>query len=205
MHARAPRGSTCLPWSLPSITASSRGSPDAGDRVGDTKALGEVASSFKYPLGQPPCCLDGDHYCFRGTGKGRELRPGSGIPEGPTLFTPQGLRWGPGPWEAALNVPLLSPHGRGAGSGGRPSPAPQLVLGPHLRQPGGLKGGREAVSAPPASQLGSKPSPKIKKYFGELKSAQGGDGLEGAGSGRSSKGALVFDKGGPLAPALVLF
>lgn len=87
----------------------------------------------------------------------------------------------------------------------RPSPASQLVLGPHLRQPGGPKVGPEAVSAPPASQLGSKPSPTIKKYFGELKSAQGGDGLEGAGSGRSSKGALVFDKGGPLAPALVLF
>lgn len=70
-----------LPWSLPLITASSRGSPDVGDRVGDTKALGEVASSFKYPLGQPPCCLDGDHYCFRGTGKGQELQPGSGIPK----------------------------------------------------------------------------------------------------------------------------
>lgn len=65
-----------LPWSLPSITASARGSPEVGDRVRDAKALGEVASSFKYPLGQPPCCLDGDHYCFRGTGKGKSCSPG---------------------------------------------------------------------------------------------------------------------------------
>lgn len=39
------------------------------------------------------------------------------------------------------------------------------------------------MSAPPTSQMGSKPSPKIKKYFGELKSAQGGGGLEGAATG----------------------
>lgn len=65
----------------------------------------------------------------------------------------------------------------------RPSPAPKLALGLHLRQPGGPRVGWEAVSAPLASQLGSKPSPKIKKYFGELKSAQGGDGLEGAVAG----------------------
>lgn len=73
--AQAPLEAQALPWSLPLIAASSRGSPDAGDKVGDTKALGEVASSFQDPLGQPPCCLDGDHYCFRGTGKGQELQP----------------------------------------------------------------------------------------------------------------------------------
>lgn len=84
-------------------------------------------------------------------------------------------------------------------------PVPHLVLGPSLiRQPGGPRVGWEAVSAPLASQLGSKPSPKIKKYFGELKSAQGGDGLEGGGGRRSSEDALVSDKGSPLTPALVL-
>lgn len=42
-------------------------------------------------LGQPPCYLDGDHYCFRGTGKKPELQSG---PESrkrrAPLFTPQG-------------------------------------------------------------------------------------------------------------------
>lgn len=52
-----------------------------GDGVKDAKALGEVAASFEYLLGQPPCCLDGDHYCFRRTGKGPELQPASETPE----------------------------------------------------------------------------------------------------------------------------
>lgn len=166
--ARGCPGSTCLPWSLPSITASSRGSPDAGDRVRDTKALGEVASSFEYPLGQPPCCLDGDHYCFRGTGKGRELQPGSGTPKGLTLFTPQGLRRGPGPRKAALNVPLLSPHRRGAGGGVRPSPAPPhplLVLGPHLRQPGGPKGRVGSSLCPSCLPAGVQTQSRDKKIL----------------------------------------
>lgn len=76
------------------------------------------------------------------------------------------------------------------------------LQGPHLRQTGRPKGGVRRILWPLTSQLGSKPSPKIKKYFGELKSAQGRDQLGWAVG--SSKGALVFDKGGPLAPALVL-
>lgn len=119
-------------------------------------------------------------------------------------LTPQELRWA---WalESCPKGSLLPPARRGGeGAGvGEALPWPPLVPGPHLRLPGGLRVW-EAVSAPLVSQLGSKPSPKIKKYFGELKSARGG-GPGGAGSGRSSKGALVFDKGGPLAPALVLF
>lgn len=144
-----------LPWSLPLITTSSRGSPDSGDRVGDTKALGEVASSFKYPLGQPPCCLDGDHYCFRGTGKGQEPQLGQ-----ESRKRHRGSRLGPGPWKAVLTVPLLSPRRRGARSGVRPSPAPQLVLGPHLRQPGGPKVGVGSSLCPLPPSWGPNPVPR---------------------------------------------
>ena len=136
-HVRAPEV-PAWPWSLPLLTASTRGSPEVGGGVADAKALGEVASSFKYPLGQPPCCLDGNHYCFRGTGKGHP-------------------------------------------------PTPWLVLESHLRQPGGPGGGWEALSAPLASQLGSKPSLEIKKHFGEVTSARGG---AGSGSGRRCQRAL---------------
>lgn len=78
------------------------------------------------------------------------------------------------------------------------------LLGPHLRQIGRPKGGVGSSVCPSYLPKGSKHSPKIKKYFGELKSARGRDQFDGVGVG-SSKGALVFDKGGPLAPALILF
>lgn len=79
-YTRAPLEAPALPWSLPSITASARGSPEVGDRVRDAKALGEVASSFKYPLGQPPCCLMGTIIASEGQGRGRG-RPRAGTPE----------------------------------------------------------------------------------------------------------------------------
>lgn len=135
-------------------------------------------------LGQPPCCLVGDHYCFRGTGKQPELQPGQ-EPRGkgfPSLRRRE-LWLRPGQL-GKLSLRFHSfPRREGAGAGRRPSPAPQLVLGPHLRQPGGPRVRREAIPAPSASPAGSEPSPKIKKYFGELKSAQGGDGLGGAAAG----------------------
>lgn len=150
------------------------------------------------------CCLDGAHYCFRGTGRGRGRSSGQESRRAAPLH--RALWLGPGPWKAAQRFHSFL-HMEGCCRWGQAlpqSPHPQLALGSHLRPPGGPRVGWEAISAPLASRLGSKPSPKIKKYFGELKSAQGGDGLKGAGSRRSSKGALVFDKGGPLAPALVL-
>lgn len=58
---RCTSGSICLPWSLPVIATSE-------DSVRVPRALREVATSCKSLLGQPPYCLDGDHYCFRGTG-----------------------------------------------------------------------------------------------------------------------------------------
>lgn len=168
----------------------------------DAEALKEVAASFRYPLGQSLAAWMGPIIALEGRGGAAALvrNPGRAAPLHRVLWLE------PGPWKAALKVSLLYPHGGllRVGTGSPPCPHPQLALGSHLRPPGGPRLGWEAIFAPLASQLGSKPSPKIKKYFGELKSAQGGDGLEGAGSRRSSKGALVFDKGGPLAPALVL-
>lgn len=203
IHTCAP-GSTCLAL-VPSFNHRFRPRLTRGGGQGQgRKSPWRGGLLLQIPPGPASLLPDGDHYCFRGTGKGKRAAQGRNPGrEGLPLFTLQELWLGPGPQKAAQEVSLLSPH---AGVlGGEALPAPPLVLGPHLRQPGGPRVGWEAVSAPFASQLGSKPSPKIKKYFGELKSAQGGDGLEGAGSRRSSKGALIFDEGGPLAPALVLF
>lgn len=162
-----------------------------GDRAGDAKALGEVAF-FPGPPRPAPQLPGWGPLLLSRTGRGRSA---AGVrnpqEQGCPHLTPQELRWA---WasESCPKGSLLPPRARA------------LVPGPHLRLPGGPRVW-EAVSAPLVSQLGSKPSPKIKKYFGELKSARGGGGPGGAGSGRSSKGALVFDKGGPLAPGLVLF
>lgn len=73
----------------------------------------------------------------------------------------------------------------------RPSHRTPAGLGT-VQQPGRPKGsGKQSLPHTHTYQLGLKPSAKIKKYFGELKSAQGGNGLEGAGSG------LIKGRSGP--------
>lgn len=170
----------------------------------DAEALREEAASFRYPLRQSPAAWMGPIIALEGRGEAGAAAPVRNPGRAAPLH--RALWLGPGPWKAAQRFhSFLHMEGCCGWAQALPqSPHPQLALGSHLRPPGGPRVGWEAVSAPLASRLGSKPSPKIKKYFGELKSAQGGDGLKGAGSRRSSKGALVFDKGGPLAPALVL-
>lgn len=128
---------------------------------------------------RPASLLPGwDCYCFGGTGKGPGLQPaGPGVPAGLSLLhSARNSGWD---WDS-----LGEPPGRFRSRGGvRPSPAPRLVLGPHCRQPGGPGQAGKPSLAPLASQLGSTPSPKIKKYFGELKSARGRGGLAGVLAG----------------------
>lgn len=127
----------CTAWSTcpavsPSFTHSCPRLTSRGDRARDAKALGEVAFSFQDRLGQRPCCLDGNHYCFRGQ-EGAEVQPGSGTPK--SWAAPTSLRRssaGPGPWKAALRVHSFLRHGEGerALAWGRPSPGPRWSRGP---------------------------------------------------------------------------
>lgn len=136
-HVRAPEV-PAWPWSLPLLTASTRGSPEVGGGVADAKALGEVASSFKYPLGQPPCCLDGNHYCFRGTGKGHP----------PTPFAWQGALAGARTLESCPKGFTLFSTRRGSGGGERPPPpAPHTLAGPGV-PPQAARGSRGRLGSP---------------------------------------------------------
>lgn len=83
---------------------------------------------LQVPPGRPPCCLDGDHYCFLRGRNGVGLH-WSGPRERPPLFTPQNSSWA---LEAALKILLLL-HVEGWEE--------VRLLGPHLRQIGRPKGG----------------------------------------------------------------
>lgn len=100
-HAQAcTPGGTCLAL-VPSYDhCFRRGSPEVGVRVRDAKALGEVASSFKYLLGQPPCCLDGTIIALEGQGRGKSCSLGQESRKGRAApLHPQELWQGTGPWK----------------------------------------------------------------------------------------------------------
>lgn len=91
---------------------------------------------LQVPPGQPPCCLDGDHYCFLRGRKGAGLQPGQGPRERPPLIAPQELQLGLG------SCPKdFTPFSTWRGVGVR-------LRGPHLRQTGRPKDGVESSVCP---------------------------------------------------------